>query len=507
MSYKSVTIGGDEGWTIFSGGDADSDVTNFLTRVAWPYRAVQLIGETTSQIPFNLTDPRGNIVDTSTDWGNVFGAWPYPKKDIYRVAASMVALGQAYLKPVRKGNKVSELTYIPADQVKPLHSMDTKQNLVGFMYQNVKYPIEDFIYFWYPDYHVDAQHPPISWPSKAAFSAAGVLFNLDEYTSKYFANGAVRSMLLGVPANTQQTERERIEGYFNKFITGIKNAFRVKTINADDVKPTIIGDGLDALADKDLTNSQREDICVAYGIPKTRLFSDASTNATADADVRSMTLDTALPLLGTIIETFNTQLFARFGLRMVETHESMEIFQQNEAATAAALAQYVGAFNISIPLALAMCPVLGIELPDETIAALDEIMAEQEEEPEPEPQPETVSADDNIDEDLERDETPDEAETETAPAPEPMSDETKRALRNWMRRAEHLYSKGDSNWAAFENEHIPTETHTAITARLAECKGVDDIRRAFGAVEAKQAASAEQIIEMLKLAVEGLKHA
>ncbi len=472
MAYKSVTTWGDEGWTILTGEGASEDTTALLTRVAWPYRAVQLIGETTSAIPFILTDPRGNEYDNVQEWENNLGFWPHPTKDIYRVAASMVAHGQGYLKVERKGSRITALKFCPSSEVKPLYTPNASAEFVGFQYQNKKWAIEDFIYFWYADYNVDNTHPPISWPAKSAFSAAGVLYNLDAFISQYFSNGAVKAMLLGVPANTQMAERERIEGFFNKFVAGVKNAFRIKVINADDVKPTVIGGGLDELANVELSDGQKTDICVAFGVPKTRLFSDASTNATADADIRSMTTDTALPLLRQIIEALNDQLFARLGLRMVEQHEAMEIYQQNEQETAAALNQYVTAFSANIELALALAPMLGIDIPEDTMAAL-QAMVDKQNEPEPEPpQPAPVM----VQAPPPPEEEPDEDDDED---PEEMTQETRQALRNWQRRAVRLFEKGDKDFAPFEHEAIPTELHNQIMKRLAECSNSDEIRSSF----------------------------
>jgi len=136
-------------------------------------------------------------------------------------------------------------------------------------------------------------------------------------------------------------------------------SWTTEVINADVLEPVTIGEGLESLENTDLTTTARDDIAAALGIPRTMLFSDAATNATAGEDRLSFYNETVVPNAGIIAEAFNEQVFSALKLRLEFRPEALDVYQEDENDRASALQALTTA---GVELALAM-QILGFELP------------------------------------------------------------------------------------------------------------------------------------------------
>jgi hypothetical protein len=215
---------------------------------------------------------------------------------------------------------------------------------------------DEVVYIWIPGQH---ETKPKTSPVEAGMNAAGVLFNVDEFAKQFFERGAIKPFIIGVPATTQKKDRDEVESFFNRFFTGMQSAFRAKAINADVMNVQQIGEGLESLANNNLTESLREDIATAMGVPHSLVLSNAASYATAEIDEHGFYDRTILPECRRIQNALNKQLFRPEGLRLVFKPQEMPLYQEDEAQRSASLLHYVQA---GVPLSVAV-QILGVDLP------------------------------------------------------------------------------------------------------------------------------------------------
>lgn len=354
-------------WTYYS--NAPEGLSNNYYRVVPTlYRAVTMIANDVSKMPFRVM--RGeNIVDNSQEYANEIEFLPNPRKLFGMISMSLDMTGRAYALIVRnKGGYVKEIKYVSPISMTPNFDLRTGE-LINFTRTvngaDLDYPVSDVLYWWMSDPDVEIG-PPMAWPAKAAFAAAGTLANLDTFLSSYFARGAIRPLLVTLDGNPAIDEARRIENWFNSFMTGLKNAFRLKVFRAGGVNTQVIGDGVDQLENTALTTEKRQDIAHAMGIPYALLFSEAANYATLRGDQLFYYENTIEPRCEFIAEVFRHQLFTSASklyrdYRLEFTPETLDIYQQDENERAESLAKYVG---IGFDL-IDACDILGVELSDE----------------------------------------------------------------------------------------------------------------------------------------------
>lgn len=487
-----------ESWTWLSGGPEDSieaTASDYFATVPWLYRGVGLRANAVGMLPFDLIDETtGDVVDTSEDWQNILGFMPNPYRLFWLMEASAVLSGRAYLFRVANSIKTLDLKYIRPISVRPL--LDESKGLTGFERttgkQTLEYPYDPdnplsnkIIYIWLEDPNVEIGEPT-SYPAKAALSSAGVLFNVDEFLNAFIKRGMVKPSLISMKGNPPQAERDKTEAWFNKFMAGMKNAFRVKTVSADGVEVVTIGEGLAELGSTELTGEKREDISTALGIPQTILFSSGAGGlgggGVVEQDDKRFYLTTAIPAWKSHAYELNRQLLIPLGYRMIERHQEMEMFQQDEKDSSAALVNLTSAVATDPEAALFSSIVLGVEIPDEAQELLDKIIARKEADRErmasiiPKPG-----------------EKKEEEEEGTPPTPElsPKRDpEEKRAMLNdlttWKNRARKDLERNKDLGRPFESTFIPAQLISEIRSMLADAKTAADITTIFETVRNEQ---------------------
>lgn len=447
-AMKAVTLDGDEGWVI-SGENAPANTLEmYVNRLGWLRRAVGLVADTAKGVPFAVT-VKGKDYDTSDAWENKLGFMPNPRKVIEQIARSMIVYGNAYSYPnPNPAGYVKSLDYWIPSSVEI--QRDTKTNrITGFKRNKQDYPLENVIHFWPASEQVEDGPNPSSAAISALF-AAGALYNMGEFVTKYFENGAVKVTLLAVKTN-DKAEAQRIGEWWRKFISGKNNAFQNRVINADMVEPRVIGEGLKDLENTELSRTSVEAISGALGVPQSMLMSNAANYATARVDQYNLYNTTVIPICERIADVFNEQLFVKAfkldGYKIEFRAESLDAFHEDELTRAGAYSSYVGAgMKPSIS-----AQIVGIELPDGVeYADLDPEPTPEQPEPIP-PQLQTVQDD------------PEDAEE----------------MRRWMRKAINALERGKSPVVEFISDKITPARRAEITARLGECKTRDEIMAAF----------------------------
>jgi len=431
-NYKVITE--TPGWLnrLIGDGVPDSNATLYQ-KVPYVYRLVQLRCDTLSMVPMKVMriDDEDNAQEEQQ--------WPYPaslSELIWKWEASLLLSGAAY------GDIVSNDSGYQKD-VKYRNPFDMevkykdgiiriRQNSTGAIWENSIYTGEyEMVYFAEFDPSQDLL-PGVS-PGKAGNMDAKLLFALAKFPEMYFEGGAMPVTLLGIDS-TDKGEISRVEQWFKKSATAIKNAFRVLGIRAGSITPTTLTPPLKDLAMPELNEEAKHNLSVAFGVPKTMMDSQAANYATAVEDRKSFYEDTIKPRARKFEAVLNEQLLAKEGLRLEFAFNELELFQEDESMRADLLFKLT---ESDLPVTLAL-QLAGYELTDEQMALLDEYQVEKEQ---------TV---DTIGEELSR----------------------------WMRMAEKRVKDG-RELREFETDIIPPTLHASISGALEMVDTPEEVKMIF----------------------------
>jgi hypothetical protein len=200
-------------------------------------------------------------------------------------------------------------------------------------------------------------------------------------------------------------------------------------------------------------------IPASFGIPNSTFISDENSYATALSDIKLWyTSSEFCRIYQTVEDTLTDQLWRRFGWSMEYEPEKLEAFRQEETDKSGALSTLAGAFATNPEAAIIAADVLGYELSEEQIAAIEELGGEEEVEPITE---ETVDV-----EQVDEEEPIMPSDEDNAIADEMMS---------WRKFAEKPRKR------EFETKHIPSAMAIRINAGLRAAKSQDEIQAVFDA--------------------------
>ena len=433
-TYKTIT--NIPGWVemLTSDGVPDS-VATLYKRVPIFFRAVQLRCDALSSVPVKIYKGEDNEVD-----------WPYPTKLgelLWRWEASCLLAGSAFGEIItnKTGYRKDVRYRNPFDMtVKYDQGIITfKQNSSGASWANDlntgKY---EMVYI--SEYDPSQDILPGVGAGIASKIDAKLLYAISKFPEMYFEGGAMPVTLLGIDTN-DRNEIERVQNWFKRSATTIKNAFRVMGMRAGSITATTLTPPLKDLAFTELDKIAKDNIAMAFGIKQTLLESEAANYATAQEDRLSFYEDTIKPRARMFEDALNTQLLARDGMRLEFKFEELDIFQEDEGDRAELLNKLVLA---GIPIELAL-DLAGYTLTDEQMAMLN-ARKEQLDEREPE-----------------------------------QVDEQEAELRRWQRMAEKRIKEG-KGLREFETSIIEPSLHGAISGALESAKSVEDVRRVFDQV-------------------------
>lgn len=136
-------------------------------------------------------------------------------------------------------------------------------------------------------------------------------------------------MLLSVEGNPQPEQVQKLEAWWKRFVSGVKNAWQSVVIS-EALNPVVIGDGLADLDTEKIIEPRRQDVATALGVPYT-LLSPASANyATAREERLTFIKSTIVPECILIQDILNAQVLNTVGLRMEFDPLLLEEMQQSE---------------------------------------------------------------------------------------------------------------------------------------------------------------------------------
>lgn len=434
-TYKTIT--NVPGWVdlLTSDGVPDS-VATLYKYVPLLFRAVQLRCDALSSVPVAIVRGEENEVE-----------WPYPTKLgelLWRWEASCLLSGAAFGELVtNKSGYRKDVRYRnPFDMAVKYDRgvYEFKQNSSGAVWHNEpeagKYQM-----FYIREFDPTQDTNPGIGAGKASNIDAKLLYAISKFPEMYFEGGAMPVTLLGIDSN-DRNEIERIQNWFRRSVTAVKNAFRVLGVRAGSITPVTLTPPLKDLSFPEISEMAKDNIAMAFGIKQTLLDSEAANYATAQEDRLAFYEDTIKPRARIFEDALNEQLLARDGLRIEFRFNEMDIFQEDENDRADLLNKLVTA---GLPIEVAL-ELAGYKLTDEQAAMLD-------------------SHQDQLDE--RRDSEP----------VTPQVDE----LRKWQRFAEKRIKDG-KELREFETDLIEPSLQGAIAGALEGAKTIDEVKSIFDSV-------------------------
>lgn len=361
---KSITLdlNNEALWTSLGNGvPVSQDVRLYYERVGLLKRCVDIRANSLSKVPWVIANDAGDTIWKKGDTppADLLFLKSLPQL-LYKTEAALTLGSQAYWHKEHNRVRITGLRWFAPVATAPW--WDEKQGLTHFVHNtgiHIKnYALEDMVYLWY-------QHPlhetmrDVS-PAEAAMAAAGVLYNTDAFAAAFFERGAIKATLLTVQGNPPKTEMDRLKAWWSRVMVGMKNAFGAQVVNADSIKPVVIGEGISELSNSELTTEKERAVVYTLGVPFSMIFSDAANFATAGQDEQNFYNSTIIPDCQLIAEQLEEQLLGAYGYHLVFKPETMDIFQTDEADRAQSYAIYVGT---GMPPELAG-EMVGLDLPD-----------------------------------------------------------------------------------------------------------------------------------------------
>lgn len=308
------------------------------------YAGISARMQAMADMPFAIYSVKGDKeLDNSDNYKNAVGFLPYPSRTFSLTEGALVTAGSAYWfrgNGTRTG-KTKELRYWIPSSVK-LDADAAKKGEIKFKREGVPtpYSTDEVLYTWLLDPSVELG-PPNVWPLESALVSAQANGAISAWVRDYMMRGAIKAMLLMVDGLPPVGEVERMEGWFNRFMSGAKG-LAWKVFNSAGVKPTIVGDGLEALGDLSINAELRYEVHTALG---TRHLLEDENLATARARERQFYTITVVPDARNIQYSWNEQILHKAGYHLEFEPQRLEAFQEDEGEQATAFLELFNGFR------------------------------------------------------------------------------------------------------------------------------------------------------------------
>lgn len=429
-------------------------VDELATSVTYLYACYRLRSDKLAGLPRSIVKENGDEIDED--------ALPFAidvDDLLWRIEYALNLYGAAYLfkQTNISGSKVQRVRWFDPSTISPV--VDSGRGLYAFKRQLSAaadmYPVAtdgfspNIVWMWQPGIAELAPGPAIG---SVLQTAAEVLRSINEFSDKFFDQGAISPLLLVVPNTASKEEKERLETRFGRFAMSVQNAFKPVAVSADIEVKQLSFPPAD-LAMGELSERTRDEILAATGVPISMVLGTSVNYATAQQESANFIENVLEPRARFVASRLNRQLFAPAGLRLRFHPDQLSVMQRDEMEGSQAFLNLVnGGMN---PAAAAF--FLGYdpeELPEDTplFAPLPELP------PMPEPQPAPVVAE-----------------------VQPAEDAKAIDLGKWQRKAMKALTKTGSAAVAFESEHIDEAEADGIASALELAETVDEIDAIFAA--------------------------
>jgi len=336
MQVKSFLIGtNDDGWRVISGQPEgrNGDVLGAYTVVPIVYRCARLRAKSVQSMPLALYKGTKDISDT--DDGIIELA--RIRQLLYLLELSLTIYGRGHaIKERGVLTRLERLRWVASPGIVPQY--DITKGISGYARGSVVLPADQVLSVWLQNPAVDIG-PDVS-PVAVALRAAGVLDNIDTFLERFFDGGAIKATLLQITGNVAEGEKKKLEAWWKKALSGVKNAFNAAAVSAA-VTPVPIGDSIKDTVNVELNSSKLADVLTAMEVPASLVLANAANYATASQDAKNFYSQCIIPEAQLIVDELN-KFYGQQGLEIYLLPERLEAFQQAELDKAKALKDITG---------------------------------------------------------------------------------------------------------------------------------------------------------------------
>lgn len=470
-----------EAWNIVLGRRDENSAQELYKSVGWMFRAMEIRCNGVMSVPFSIYQGETEI-DTSKDYQNAVGFLPNLNMITGLIEMALTIWGSAYLykRPNLLGTRPFMVRYLPPPtvnikRVEGSYAFDDN-GMPLFERREAgakkEYTSDEIAFFWKADPFVELG-PPEASAFQSASLAAGVSLDVNAFVSAFLQRGAIVPFILTVRGVKKNTELDKLKDFVARFfVRDRKKSWPTEVVNADEVIPVKIGEGLEAIAGKEamLGNSKREEIATALGIPHSILFSGAANYAVSDKDDFHLYDKTIVPECLFIEQIMNNQLMTPAGYRLKYHPEALDVFQKDEGERAAALSDFMDAMikAETFEMAEAMFSIFGYEVSDEALNLLKKHFEKKAEDKE------KFAANLTGGQPGKKPGVPPEDEEDEDPG-------VKEELGKWMSKIRKRWNPKTktADQIEFVPEQIPPGLHGAISGQLENCKTMADVEIVF----------------------------
>jgi hypothetical protein len=502
-SINFEAFGGIDGFLEATSGGSGNRAAQLRRVVPWLAKAQDMTALAVSELPFEILDANGNVIDSSTDWQDKLGGLADAPGLFYKLASSLCN-GSAYVIPTYTRRMIADLQYCAPHTVTPqitsagiqAFARTTEQGQGGRYLPAGQVKAEgatekEMMYFWLPDSDVEIG-PAQACPAQAALLSTELLLATDGTLKLYAERGFISPTLLAAKGMANKDARDVAETWWNRFLRGWSSTI-AKIINADSMSVVKVGAGMDELGAyyPTITKQAIENIGTAYGIPAALFMSDMAFASEVNPMIKMWySTSVFIRIYRCIEQTFNTQLLNQYGYRLKFRPETLDAFQEDEASKATALnafADFLGKMPTA-EVALESCATFGYELTENLQKAIKEWFAQKEK------QAETIQA--GMTQPTTDPAAEDQDEDEPTVA---MTAEMTKDLDLWRQVAVRRYRKSQGCAEDWECKALPEALAEGIRGKLRAAQSEAEVLKSF------EIQAAINVTDQIKEALDWLK--
>lgn len=395
-----------------------------------------------------------------------------PKDLIWKSEAALLLEGANFVEKLTKkmSKKTADLKWVnPTTMKKPKVTVGEKDKKLVYTFEQKegtgKWSLDDMVYM--REFSITDDTAPGVSAAGVALNDAKLLRFMNRSVTRFFETGMMPVTLLQVENLTDEDERKRIEGFFRRIATGIRNMWKVLALSRQ-VEAKVISQPLKDMVIPELNVQAKQNVAHAFGFNPSLLDQDPN-RATAMEHRLALYQDTVEPRGEWLTEQFNRQVFAPLGLTMTLDYSNLDIYQEDETDRANSLSALTNAISTDPKAAFfAMTEILGYDLTEEQQKKYQDVFLSD---PEPE-----------------------------QPEPAANTDPQEQDLVKWRKKALKQLEKKGSPICDFVSEHIDSDLHARISAGLSGCTSEDQVKRLFDNAGRVQS-DVEALLEGIRLEV------
>lgn len=375
-----------------------------------------------------------------------------PKDLLWKTEASLLLAGANYVEKLNKkfSGKTADLWWVnPTTMDTPKVEKDSKTGVLNYTFKQKsssnEWTLDDMVYM--REFSITDDTAPGVSSAGVALNDAALLRYMGRSVTRFFETGMMPVTLLQVQNLVDDDERKRIEGFFRRVASGIRNMFKVLALNRE-IEPKVLSQPLKEMVIPELSEQAERNVAHAFGFNPS-LFDQSPNRATATEHRLALYQDTVEPRGDWIVEQYNRQVFQPMGLEMALDYSNLDIYQEDEKERAGSLSAITSAIAADPKAALfVMTEILGYDLDEEQKKKYQDIF---------------LSA------------KPEATEEETQRHETPQAQD----LIKWQKKALKLMDKGKSPACEFTSEHIEDWLSEHIRSQLKDCQSVADVKAVF----------------------------